>query len=77
MRIKTQICIPKIRIHVFRCVLASLKEGLSVRRSIRPSVRPSVRKAFVKSGEMKHLDLYRKKYGETQLICLICAPASL
>ena len=43
--------------------------------SVRQSVGPLVRNAFVKSGEMKHL--HRKKYGETDLICLFCAPASL
>ena len=31
-----------IECRVFRCVLASLYEGLSVRRSVRPSVGPSV-----------------------------------
>ena len=44
---------------LFRCVLASLSEGLSVRRSVRRSVRPSVgpsfrrsvRNAFVKIAE--------------------------
>ena len=33
-----------------------------VRRSVGPLVRPSVRNAFVKSGEMKHLQ--REKYAE-------------
>ena len=48
---------------------------ISIRGYFRRSVRPSVRNAFVKSGEMKHLQ--RKKYGETHLICSMCAPASL
>ena len=47
----------------------------SVGPSVGPSVRPSVRNAFAKSREMKHLQ--RKKNGETHLICLVCAPASL
>ena len=34
---------------VFRCVLASLYDGLSVRRSIGPSVRPLFGHAFVKN----------------------------
>ena len=45
---------------VFRCVLASLYEGLSVRPSVcpsvRPSVRPSVGDAFVKNGKMDDFD---------------------
>ncbi len=38
----------------------------SVRRSVRPCVGLSARNAFVKSGEMKHLQ--RKKYDETHLL---------
>ena len=37
---------------VFRCVLTSLKPGLSVRRSVGRSVCPSVRHAFVKTREI-------------------------
>ena len=36
---------------IFRCVLASLYEALSVRPSVGPSVRPSVRNALVKLGK--------------------------
>ena len=51
---------------LFKCVLASLYEGLSVRQSVSPSVRPSVRlsvrpsvgDAFVKIGKID--DYYRK-----------------
>ena len=49
---------------VFRCVLASLHEGLSVRPSVRPSVRRSVRRsvrpsvghAFVENGKIDDFD---------------------
>ena len=69
------------RISIRGCLRPSV--GPSVRLSVRPfirpparpSVRPSVRNAFVKSEERKQLR--RKKYGETRLICLICALASL
>ena len=46
------------------CLSVGPAVGPSVRRSVRPfirrSARPTVRNAFVKSGEMKHLQ--RKKY---------------
>ena len=45
---------------LFRCVLASLYEGLSVRPSVGPSVRPSVRPsvghAFVENGKIDDFD---------------------
>ena len=43
-------------IKVFRCVLASLYEGLSVRPSVCPSVRLSVGGAFFKNGKIDDFD---------------------
>ena len=40
-----------------------MRPRISIRGYIRRSVRRSVRNAFVKSGEMKHIQ--RKKCGET------------
>ena len=41
---------------LFRCVLASLYEGLSVRPSVGRSVGPSVGDAFVKNGKIDNFD---------------------
>ena len=46
----------KIVYSLFRCVLASLYEGLSVGQSVRPSVGPSVGDAFVKNGKIDDFD---------------------
>ena len=47
---------------IFRCVLASLYEGLSVRRSVGPSVRrsvgPSVGNAFARRAETSRRTTY-------------------